>query len=706
MEPTREIYWNIVGGALIYLFAAAAVAFFAWGVLRRIRLWRLGRPGARRDRVGERVRGLLVELVCQPRLRRRPGTAFWHLLILYGFMAQFVATSLIALQEWSGVHFLRGSFYLGYSLVSDVFGILAIVGLCFALWRRLVVRPAHLHSVIDDWLALGLLLLLFVQGFVLEGCRIAVTELQQQPGLALWSPGGYAVASLIADVGTAGLETTHRVLWWVHAATALFFVGYMSHGKLGHVFYGPLNLFLRDLRGSGRLSHPDIEAMLDDEPEALDRLGVTRIDEFRWKQLLDLDACVNCGRCEEVCPAHLSGAPLSPRKLIQDLKQHLDEAGAMLAAAWSEERPLADDLPALVGESTEASPRPAVLDEEIWGCRTCGACQTECPVAVEHIPTIVDMRRGRVMTESRMSEEVRQLLKNIEDRMHPWVGAGRDREEWFADLDVKVLGRGDTAEYLFWVGCTGAMIDRNIRVTRAMVRVLQAAGVDFAVLGTEESCTGDPARRVGEELAFQTCAKANVETLSRYGVRRIIVTCPHGFNSFKNEYPDFGGRYEVIHHTELIADLVRSGRLRLRKEQGSLTYHDPCYLGRHNGVYDEPREVLEGLSQPGGFREMARSRSRSLCCGAGGGYAWMDDAPPQRINHMRLEDIRSSGARTAAVSCPFCMQMLDEAARARDPEGRLRVADVAELVAEAVEEPTDAPPGQASAGAPAERTGE
>jgi len=688
MEPTREIYWNIVGGALIYVFAALAVGFLAWGVLRRVRLWRLGAAAARGDRLLERARGLLVELLRQPRLRRRPGTAFWHLLILYGFLAQFVATSLIALQEWSGVHFLKGSFYLGYSLVSDVFGILAIVGLCLALWRRLVVRPAHLHSALDDWLALGLLLLLFLQGFALEGCRIAVTELEQQPGLARWSPGGYAVASLIADVGDAGLAATHRVLWWVHAATALFFVGYLGHGKLAHVFYGPLNVFLRDLRGSGRLSHPDIEAMLDDQPEALESLGVTRIDGFTWKQLLDLDSCVNCGRCEEVCPAHLSGAALSPRKLVQDLKRHLHETGPVRAAARSGERPLPDDLPALVGASAQGSPEPAVLDEEIWGCRTCGACQTECPVAVEHIPTIVDMRRGRVMTESHMGEEVRQLLKNIEDRMHPWVGAGQDREAWFADLDVKVLGRGDSAEYLFWVGCTGAMIDRNIQVTRAMVRVLQAARVDFAVLGAEEVCTGDPARRVGEELAFQTCAKANIETLSRYGITRIIVTCPHGFNTFKNEYPDFGGHYEVVHHTELIADLVRSGRLRLRKELASLTYHDPCYLGRHNGVYDEPREVLAGLSQPGGFRDMARSRSRALCCGSGGGYAWMDDAPANRINHQRLEDIRACGARTATVSCPFCMQMLDEAAAAWDPEGGLRVADVAELVAEAVEEPT------------------
>ncbi len=687
MEPTREIYWNIVGAPLLYALAVVGVAFFAWGVLRHVRLWRLGKPEARLDRIPERLRGLLLEVFFHSRQRRRSFPALIHLLIFYGFLAQLAATSLISLQEWSGVHFLRGPFYLGYSLVSDVFGILAIVGLCMALWRRLVLRPSYLHSFMDDWFSLGLLLLLFVQGFALEGCRIAVTELQQQPDLAAWSPGGHAVALLIQGLGTAELSTIHRVLWWIHGATAFLFIGYLSHGKLGHVLYGPLNIFLRNLDGSGKLSHPDIEAALDNDPDALEQLGVARIDQFKWKQLLDLDTCVNCGRCEQVCPVHLSGGALSPRKLIQDLRQQLHETGPDLlnALAGSSAESPAPPTPPLV-RAVSGESLGAVLEEEIWGCRTCGACETECPVLIEHIPTIIDMRRNLVMTESRMADETQQFLKNIEDRTHPWLGTTHDREAWFADLDIKVLGRGDTAEYLFWIGCTGALVDRNIKVTRAMVRVLQAAGVDFAVLGAEESCTGDPARRVGEELSFQTCAKTNIETLERYGVEKIITTCPHCFNSFKNEYPDFEGRYEIIHHTQLIADLVRSGRLRLREELTSLTYHDPCYLGRHNEVYDEPREILKGLSRPGGFREMDRNKSRALCCGSGGGYAWMDDAPPNRINHMRLEDVRSSKAKTAAVSCPFCMQMFDEALGAKDPEGSIRVADLAELVAEALEE--------------------
>ena len=678
MQPTREIYWNIVGGVLIYGLAFLAAATLAYGIHRRLRLWRLGRGEARSDRLGERLRGVLAEVFAHRRQLRDPGPGLAHLFIFYGFLAQFVATSLVALQEWTGIHFLQGRFYLGFSLLSDSLGILGIVGLCMLLWRRAVTRPAWLHTRLDDWLALALLLLVFLQGFLLEGMRIAVTELRQQPALARWSPGGFAVALALQGLEPGRLRSLHRGLWWVHAATAFAFLGYLAYGKLNHIFYGLANVFFRNLGTSGRLAHPDIEAALDADPGALESLGVGRIDGFSWKDLLDLDACTNCGRCEAVCPAHLSGVALSPRKLIRDMKDHLGRVGPSLLAGGD----AAPHQP-LFGEAGAA---PAVLEEELWGCRTCGACQQECPVHIEHVPKIVDMRRHLVMTEAKMSDEARQFLKNIDDRMHPFVGAAHDREAWFADLDVKVLGRGETAEYLFWVGCTGAMQERNIKVTRALVKVLQAGGVDFAILGGEEACTGDPARRVGGELTFQTCAKANVETFERYGVRRIIATCPHCFNTLRNEYPDFGGRYQVIHHSELIAELLREGRLKLARQLDSLTYHDPCYLGRHNGVYDAPREVLGALAAPGAFRELARNRSRSLCCGAGGGYAWMDDDPKTRVNHMRLEEVRASGATTAAVSCPFCMQMFEDALGDRDPHKTLRAADLAELVAEALED--------------------
>jgi Fe-S oxidoreductase len=362
------------------------------------------------------------------------------------------------------------------------------------------------------------------------------------------------------------------------------------------------------------------------------------------------------------------------------LRGHLTHAGA---AALGRQADAFERSP-LFGEAAAGSLGPAVLEAEIWGCRTCGACQRECPVWVEHVPKLIDMRRHLVMMESRMSDEAAELLRTIDERMHPWVGAQHDRTAWFRDLEIKVLGRGERAEYLLWVGCTGSMVDRNIEVSRALVKVLKAAGVDFAVLGAEEACTGDPARRVGGELTFQTCAKRNIELLDGYGVGKIVAACAHCFNTLRNEYPDFGGHYDVVHHTQLIRELLQSSRLKLEGKVDSLAYHDPCYLGRHNGVYAAPREILDALAKPGKLVELPRSRSRSLCCGAGGGYAWLDDDPRQRINHLRLEEVQASGARTAAVACPFCLQMFEDALGALDSKRDTRVVDIAELVADAL----------------------
>jgi Fe-S oxidoreductase/nitrate reductase gamma subunit len=682
MEPTREIYWNIVGGVLIYGLAVLALGWVLYGLARRIRLWRLGGAEDRLDRLPERLKGVLVEVFGHRRHMIDPVPGVAHLMIFYGFLAEVVATALIAVQEWTGIHFLEGGFYLAYSLLSDLFGLVAIAGIGLMIGWRLVARPARVPSGLADWLPLALLLLLFLQGFAVEGIRIAVTELDAHPDWARWSPVGYGVALALSGTDEVALRGAHRVLWWVHAGTAFAFIAWFVFGKLGHVLFGAANVFLRDLGPTGRLTHPDIDVLLDEDEEAVEHLGIGSIERFSWKALMDLDACVNCGRCEAVCPATISGSPLSPRKLVRDMKDHLTVVGGALQAADGDGVPV--ERPPLMGDDPAAG--PAVLEAELWGCRTCGACMHACPMHIEHIPKIVDMRRHLVMTESKMGEDAQAFLKNLDDRMHPFVGASRDREEWFEDLDVKVYGRGDRADTLFWVGCAGAMVDRNVAVSRSMVKVLQAAGVDFALLGNEEVCTGDPARRVGGELTYQMCAKQNIETFEQYGIERIVTTCPHCFNTLKNEYGDLGGRYEVVHHSELIADLVRSGRLAPEGGLEDVTYHDPCYLGRHNGVYDAPREVLGSVSAPGGVVELEKSRARSHCCGSGGGYAWMDDKPEKRINQERFEQIQGCGAKTAAVSCPFCMQMFAEASSALDPEGTVRVADIAELVAEALED--------------------
>lgn len=677
---TREIYWNIVGGTLIYLFAFAAFAVVGWGVRRRVLLWRRGRGELVADRWRERLGGGFAEVFTHRRNRRDRGPGLAHLLIFYGFMGEVVATGLIAVQEWTGLHFLQGTFYLVYSLLSDGFGLIGLIGISLAIYRRAVVRPARLHSLADDWVLLGLLFLVFAQGFWLEGTRIAATELRENPGLAIWSPVGYVVALFVSWLEVSTLETLHRWQWWIHAFTAFGFLAYFTLGKMGHAIFGTLNIFFRKLEPASRLEHFDIEAALDEDESILERLGVSSLEGFTAKDLMDLDACVQCGRCEAACPAAMSGVALSPRKLIFDLRAHLNRrADGMLAT-------VAD--PTLDGElgadGAERLIGDAVEEEELWGCRTCGACVQECPLHVDPVSKIIDMRRYLVMTESKMSDETQLFLKNMDDRLHPWAKTARTRDEWYRDLDVKVLGEGESAEYLFWVGCTGALVERNVKVTRAMVRVLQAAGVDFGVLGPEEVCTGDPARRVGGELTFQICAKQNIETLSEYGVKKIISTCPHCFNSFRNEYPSFGGDYEVIHHTQMIRDLIEGGRLKLSRRVDALTYHDPCYLGRQNGEYDAPREALRALSPDGQVEEMPAHRSRSLCCGAGGGYAWMDDAPSTRINHMRVKEAKACKADTVAVGCPFCLQMFEDGIGAVEPEKATEVRDLAELVADAL----------------------
>jgi Fe-S oxidoreductase/nitrate reductase gamma subunit len=693
MGPTRQIYWNIAGHALIYGFLFLALAVVGYSIYKRVQLWRLGSGNPSVDQPGRRIRFALAEIFLQRRQLRDPFMGVAHLFIFYGFFAQLIATSLISLQEWTGIHFLKGTFYLYYSLLSDSFGIIGIIGLLMALWYRGVVKPARFHTIADDWVAVLLLLLVFIQGFFVEGLRIAVTELRVQPELAPWSPGGYLIAKQLQDLDTETLTAMHEFNWWFHAVTAFVFIGYFALGKFKHVLFGTANLFLHNFEPSGKLNYPDIDELAESDPDALDVLGFNKIDQFSRKDLLDLDACVNCGRCESVCPAHNSGVPLNPRKLIQDMKSHLDVVGPELlrARAKGEEVP-EGVLGMLLGDGADGA-APAVLEEELWGCRTCGACMEECPVFIEHIPKIIDMRRYLVMSESKMSDETQLFLKNLDERGHPFAGAGRDREEWFEDLDVKVYGRGDQSDTLFWVGCSGAMIDRNIETSRALVKVMQEGGVDFALLGNEEQCTGDPARRVGDELAFQGCSKTNIDTFKQYGIKKIVTACPHCFNTLKNEYPDYDSdkgedrdEIEVVHHTELIDGLFKDRKLEPKKKLDSVTYHDPCYLGRHNKVYDAPRNILEKITAPGQFIEMEANKSKSRCCGAGGGYAWMDDDPKKRINHTRVEDIQASGAKTAAVGCPFCVQMFDDALGAKDPEGTIKAKDIAELVAESLEE--------------------
>jgi Fe-S oxidoreductase len=398
-------------------------------------------------------------------------------------------------------------------------------------------------------------------------------------------------------------------------------------------------------------------------------LGAATLEDLTWKEILDTYSCTECGRCQNVCPAWNTGKPLSPKLIVMNLRDHVFQHGPELVSATKR------------GEEHDRVPlNPDVIeDEAIWDCTTCGACMQECPVDIEHVDHIVDMRRNLIMGEARFPAEAGLLLRNLENASNPWGVDQSQRADWAKGLGVRILEDGTAPEYIYWVGCAGSYDDRAKKISQAVVKVLQKAAVPFAILGSRELCNGDPARRIGHEYLFQTLAQQNIETLNGIGVRKIVVNCPHCFNTLKNEYPDFGGNYEVIHHTELFAQLVKEGRLRPTEAvEEVLTYHDPCYLGRHNGVYNAPRDVLDAI--PGlETTEMPRHRERGFCCGAGGSRMWLEERIGKRVNIERTQEAISTGAATMGVACPYCLIMLDDGAKAEGE--RIKVLDVAQVLA-------------------------
>jgi Fe-S oxidoreductase/nitrate reductase gamma subunit len=666
-EPTRIIFGNIVYGWLVYIFAVAMAVAFGWGCYRHYRLWRQGKPAFRLDRPWDRVKSLFGHGFGHQRLIKDAYPGLMHLLIFSAFVVEFIGTALIALQVDLGRVFLWGDFYLYYSLVLDIFGVLGIAGLIMAAERRYVRKVERLTDTPDDGLALLVLFIVFATGFLVEGMRIGATELSQHPGWAVWSPGGLVIAKLADAAGFTreSFLSWHRFWWWFHMVLIFGFLAYIPYSaKLFHMISAPINAFLSDLKPKGVLEPiPNFE-----EAESF---GAAKLQDFTWKQLLDLDACTACGRCQARCPAYNSGKPLSPKQVILDLRNYMHELAAVAGTGGN-----GAEARQMVGDVIE--------DETLWACTTCGACVQECPVMIEHVDTIVDMRRHLVMNEARMPETVEQALRSMEQRSHPWRGTPYTRTNWMEGLDIPVLSEKGGAEYVFWVGCTGALMDRNIKVTQAIAAILKAADVDFAVLGEEEVCTGDPARRLGNEYLFQMLAQRNIETLQQHSVKKILTQCPHCFNTLLNEYPQFGGNFEVIHHSQFVERLLREGKLKLTKPiTQTITYHDSCYLGRHNGVYQAPRDILQQI--PGVKTvEMEHNRERGLCCGAGGGHAWMDENSPRKVNFMRTEEAVRTKADVIGSACPFCLQMFEDGIRGVHVEESLAVQDLAEIVAKAL----------------------
>ena len=676
MEPTREIYGNIVGGEVVYLFMIVALGLLGWALYRRARLWMQGRPENRFDDIGRRLKAMLIHGLGQGKTLREGRPGLLHFMMYSGFIVLFIGTLMVAVQEDMGIDFLRGNFYLFFSVTLDVFGLLCLLGVAGLTYRRYVIRPTGLDNRLEDLIILVLFMVVLVSGFLVEGARIGATELQQHPDWAVWSPVGAAIAAAFWGLGITEGQFLgwHRFWWWTHMVITFGFLTYIGYSKLSHLIFSPVNIFFHKFRAKGELAPiADLDKALEGDEAALEsvRFGAAKLEDFTWKQLLDLDACTRCGRCQDNCPAWLSGKPLSPKFVILDLQRYMDARAARNGAPSEDAAEIS-----MIGD--------VITEDVLWSCTTCRACEEHCPVSIEHIDTIVDMRRNLVLEQGNMPETAESALRSLEQRGHPWRGTQETRTSWTEGLDIPLIADNPEAEYLFWVGCTGALVDRNIQVTKALAQVLQAAGVSFAILGEEETCTGDPARRLGNEYLFQMLAQQNIETLNAYKIRKVVTHCPHCFNTLKNEYPQFGGHFEVMHHSQLIAHLIDTGRLQpTEARMEKITFHDACYLGRHNDVFAEPRQVLQSI--PGvEMQEMRWNQRKGLCCGAGGGHAWMEVNIGRRVNHIRTEQAQETGAAVVATGCPFCMQMFEDGIRAKGAEASLRAQDIAELVAQAL----------------------
>ena len=654
----RDTFWNVPGWAQVALYVggALAIAIFAYGMWQRVSLWRRGLPEDRLDRIPERVGLVLTQALGQVRTLSQAYPGVMHAIMFWGFLALFMGTVLATI-DWDitlplfGVKLLKGRFYLLYEAVLDLFGLFFVIGLGMAVWRRFVQRPARLDATGRFAGVLALLFVINVTGFVMEACRLAVVA----PWWGPWSPVGYALGRGLVALGmTEGaLRGLHVATWVFHAAIALVFIAIVPFSYFVHLLTTPLNIFFSKLGPRGAIR--EIKNI-----EEAETLGISKLEEFSWKRRLDFDACVECGRCQVACPAYMSGTALSPKQIIVKLKRHMH-----------------GELPGPIhGELIKA--------DELWACTTCMACVEECPAFIDIVDTIIDLRRYLTLSEGALPSTAPQSLQNIQRAGNPWGLPAGERLAWAQGLDVPLMEAGREVEYLYWVGCSASYDKRNQAIARAVVKILNAAGVSFGVM-QEERCHAEVGRRLGEEYLYQTVQQENLAAINRYRFRKVITHCPHCFNTIKNEFPQFGGRYEVLHHSQVIEELIAAGRIKPKKAlDASIAFHDSCYLGRYNGITEAPRNVAKAVP---GLRlvELPRSRERGLCCGGGGGHMWMEVKAQKRVNLIRVEEALEAKVNLVATGCPFCLAMLDLGRKVKGAEETLAVKDVSELVAESLE---------------------
>ena len=682
-EVHRTVFGNIPGPIQI-AFYTVIPAMVVWGAFRfadRMKNWERGTIAKRRTTAknAKRRAADFRAGVYMRTLLRDSAAGLMHSMIYFGFLVLMGVTTVLEIdhQMPESLKFLHGTTYKAYAFVGDLAGTVFTLGVIWAIVRRYIQRPYRIriktkpeHAVI-----LGTFLAIGVTGFVAEGFRIAV---EGMPDYEKFSFIGYPLATWFDGLSAGAISTWHQWMWLGHVASFVVFLAILPVTMLRHVFTSPLNMYLRDKdRPKGAMK--PMPNLMETE---LESFGASVVEDFTWKQLLDTDACTMCGRCTSVCPAHATGKPLDPREIVL-------KTGEVMAATGNPRvsPPLGTDAEITIGANSLFE---RITAEEIWSCTSCKACDEICPVNIEILDKILDMRRYLSLMESNFPAELGNAYRAMENQGNPWGMNQGERADWADGLDgVTVVDPGEpiTAEYLYWVGCAGSFDDKNKKVTQSMAKLLRRAGIDVAILGPSEMCTGDSARRSGNEYLFQMLAMPNIEMLNGMGVKKIITQCPHCFNTLENEYPQLGGNYEVVHHTQLLEQLIADGRLDVSQAtlEERITYHDSCYLGRHNDVYMAPRKVVGSIK---GIEivEMPRNGTKGMCCGAGGARMWMEESIGTKVNDERAREALSTGATRIATACPFCYIMMDDGAKAAGAdEDTVKVADLAIHLLDAIE---------------------
>jgi Fe-S oxidoreductase len=656
--PNRAIDWIgpemqpwALGGVTLL-----SIAFFIHKIWPKVKVLRLAQPENRFENPGKRFLHMLWVAFAQAKLFKRAQSGWMHAFIFWGFCVLLLrAVQFFIIGFFPTTQFMQlGFLWSAYLLLKDFFTALILLAVGFAFFRRTVLKPNRLTLSIEGLVILGLITLILISDIVFDAAF-----LNANPKAFSWE---IPLSASLYTLFSGFLEDTtwtvlHNLSYWIHVSSILIFINILPNSKHLHVIASFPNVFFANISKNGK---PILR--IDFEDESKEEFGVVRIQDFSWKRLLDFYTCTECGRCDLVCPALNSSKPLSPKEFTVDLRNHLNEMSPILLESNSEK------TPTLAGN--------AILDETVWSCTTCGACEEECPVEIEYVNKMIDIRRGLVLSEDRFPQEFNNAFKSLEVNSNPW-GFGQDsRADWAKELDVKVWNKNNPSDYLYFVGCNGSFDSRGIKISTSVVKLLKKAGVDFSILGNSEKCTGDPARRAGNEYLFEMLATDNAKLLKESKVTKIVTHCPHCFNSLKNEYSDFDTHFEVVHHSELLENLISQGKIQTNSNSSeNIVFHDSCYLGRHNDIYDSPRKISSDL------KEVENSKERGTCCGAGGARFLLEEKTGAKMSHNRIDELMETNPDTIAVSCPFCVLMLEDGLKGKKLDTQVKVKDISEILA-------------------------